>query len=252
MLQTAIKAAKLAGNLILENSKDIGTIKAKENIKSIVTKSDVEAEKIIINTIKEKYPDHNFLGEELGNQDQNSEYTWIIDPIDGTSNFAQNIPMYVVSIGLKKSDQIILGVIYNPMTDDLYQAELGKGAFLNNKKIEVSKKDKISDSVVVASVPSSEEISLKTFKMMQKLFPKIRAIRLYGSAAINLCYVACGKLDAYFTYSIKPWDVAAGYIIVKEAGGIVTNLKGSDWQTEDEPLLATNGKLHKEFLNQIK
>ena len=199
MKQTAIKAAKLAGKVMMDNYDNIGKISFKENIKSILTKVDLLAEKTILNTIKKKYPYHNIISEESPKQDNKSEYTWIIDPIDGTTNYAQQIPCFCVSIGLAKNNEIILGAIYEPIRKELFFAEKGKGAFLNDKKIRVSNKEKIKEAVFGFGLPSNNAIAVESICNVANILPLVRGIRNTGSAAINLCNVACGRYDFYFS-----------------------------------------------------
>jgi len=251
MKQTAIKAAKLAGKVIMDNYSNIGNISVKENKRSLLTKTDLEAEKTIISTINKKFPSHNIISEEAGIKNKNSEYTWIIDPIDGTTNFIQKIPNFCISIAAAKNKKIILGVVYNPLTKELFAAEKNKGAFLNNKKIKVSDKSKISEAIFGFSLPSSAKHAAKSLHQTARLYSFVRGIRNTGSAAINLCNVACGRYDVYHPLSINSWDVAAGYLIVKEAGGKVTDLKGKEWDLDKGHLLATNKKLHNKFLKLL-
>ncbi len=251
MKQTAIKAAKEAGKVMLKYYGKKKNISFKENHKSIVTSADIECEKLIKRIIKKKYPKHNFLGEESGREKNDSEYTWIIDPIDGTSNFSQDFAYFCVSIGLKRNDKIILGVIYNPTNKELFFAEKGKGAYLNNKRINVSKKTRLRDAMASIAIPSSSEISIDSLKKTIRIFKKIRGIRLTGSAALNMCNVACGRFDVWVSQSIKPWDVAAGYIIVKEAGGKVTDSKFNEWKVDQEMIIASNRKIHNIFIKSF-
>jgi len=252
MKQTAIKAAKLAGKVIMKHYGNIGNISVKENKRSLLTKTDLAAEKVILNTIKTKFPDHNIISEESPMQNKNSEYTWIIDPIDGTTNFIQGISGFCVSIAVAKNNEVVLGVVYNPTNKELFFAEKGKNAFLNNRKIRVSGKSKINEAMFGFSLPSSIKQAVKSFHQTAKLYPFVRGVRNSGSAAINLCNVACGRYDAYFPLSINSWDVAAGYLIVKEAGGRVTDINGKEWNIDKTHLLATNKKLHNKFLKLLK
>ncbi len=252
MKQTAIKAAKLAGKVIMKHYGKAGKISFKENKKSLLTKTDLAAEKAILRTIKNKFPGHNIISEESPMQNKNSEYTWIIDPIDGTTNFIQGISGFCVSIAAAKNNEVVLGVVYNPANEEMFFAEKEKNAFLNNHKIRVSGKNKVSEAMFCFSLPSSAKHAVKSFHQTAKLYPFVRGVRNSGSAAINLCNVACGRYDAYFPLSINSWDVAAGYLIVKEAGGKVTDINGKEWNIDKKHLLATNKKLHNKFLKLLK
>jgi len=252
MKQTAIKAAKLAGKIMLENYGNVGKISFKENDRSILTKVDLECEKAIINVIKEKFPDHNIIGEESGDEKVKSKFSWVIDPIDGTTNYLQNIPLFCCSIALAKNNVPFLGVVYEPVRDELFYAEKNKGAYLNNNKIKVSSKTNLNEAVILPGLPSASHVSVDTLEKAIKLFGKVRGIRITGSAAINLSYVACGRIDVYLNENIKAWDAAAGVILIEEAGGLVTDLDLNKWDINKKTILATNKLLHKKILKLIK
>ena len=252
MKPTAIKAAKLAGKVIMRNYGKIGKISFKENRRSLLTTSDLKSEKIIIKTIKNKFPGHNIISEESGIENKKSEYSWIIDPVDGTSNFSQGIPFFCASIALAKNNKVILGVVYDPLRNEMFLAERGKGAFLNNKKIKVSDKNNIDDAVINSGISSSSNVSVKSLHKTAELFSYVRGIRILGSAALNLCYIASGRLDAFFSQNIQSWDAAAGFLIIEQAGGKVTDFKGKQWNINKKQLVATNKKLHNKFLRLLK
>lgn len=246
-----INTAKEAGKVILKNYGRPGKIKFK-NPRSIVTETDILSEKTIIGAIKKKFPNHNFLSEEIGLINKNSKYTWIIDPIDGTTNFVSKIPEFGVSIALAKNNKIIMGSVYNPVSDEMFFAEKGKGSYLNNKKLYVSKKNKLKDCLITFSLPSSIRIAGKTLLILNKNYGIFRGIRNVGSAALNLCYIADAKFDLYFSLIIRSWDAAAAKLIVEEAKGNTTNLDGKSWSTQDSNLVATNGILHNKFIKLLK
>jgi len=251
MKSTLIKATKAAGKVVLENYGKIGKIRFKAP-RSIVTNADILSEKTIIKTIEKKYPKHNFLTEESGVTNKNSRYTWIIDPIDGTTNFVSHIPEFAVSIGLAKDNKIFMGAVYNPITKEMFFAEKGKGSYLNNKRLHVSKKNKLKDCLITFSLPSSIKIAGKTLLILARNYGTFRGIRNFGSAALNLCYIAEAKFDLYFSLSIRSWDAAAAKLIVEEAKGKITNLNGKEWNTKNENLVATNGILHNKFIKLLK
>jgi myo-inositol-1(or 4)-monophosphatase len=184
---------------------------------------------------------------------QESDYQWIIDPIDGTVNFAHGIPLCCVSIGLKHRDDLLLGVVYNPMMNELFFAEKGRGAFLNDKPIRVSSKSDFRKACLVTGFPykwpTSSEHPIKVF---ERFILEGLPVRRLGSAAIDLCWVACGRFDGFWEYYLSSWDVAAGYLIVQEAGGIITNFDGEPYSVFDKQTLATNGHIHDEMLRLIK
>src|SRR3989338_6857035 len=217
MKSLMLKAARKAGKASLRYYGNVGKLKYKEP-RSIVTKADILSEKIIMEAVRKKFPSHNFLTEESGSIKKNSEYTWIIDPIDGTTNFASNIPYFAVSVALAKNDEPVMGAVYNPCTDEMFFAERGKGAYLNNKKLQVSKKNELKVALAAFDTPNKALISRKTFRIMARNYGMFRGIRNFGAAALNLCYIASGKFDLYFSLSLKPWDAAAAKLIVEEAG----------------------------------
>jgi len=246
-----LKAAKAAGKVILENYEDVGKLKFKSP-RNVVTKADILSEKIVIETIRKKFPKHNFLTEESGSIKNGSEYTWIIDPIDGTTNFVAKIPQFAVSIALAKNDEILMGIVFNPCTNEMFFAEKGKGSYLNNKKLQVSKKNNLENCIFGFSLPNDVDIGKKTLSMLEKNFGMFRAFRNFGSAALNLCYVADTRFDLYFSLNVKAWDVAAAKLIVEEAGGKITNFNNKKWNINDQTIAASNGILHNEFIKLLK
>ena len=246
-----LKAAKEAGRIILKHYGNYGKLKFK-NPRSLLTKVDLLSDKKIKETISKKYPKHNFLTEESGFTDKGSEYTWIIDPIDGTTNFTSEIPYFAVSIGLVKNKEVIMGIVYNPCTKETFFAEKGKGAFLNNKRIQVSNKNNIKDALLAFALPSEIKIAKKTLSLLSKVFGSVRGIRNPGSAALNMCYVAAGKFDLLLSLSLSSWDAAAAYLIINEAGGRVTNIKDEEWKISDKTCIATNKALHDKFIKLLK
>lgn len=251
MKSLMLKAAKEAGKIAMRYYGNPGKLKYK-NIRSIVTKADVLSEKKIMGIVSKKFPEHNFLGEESGFTKKNSEYTWIIDPIDGTTNFVSKIPEFVVSIALAKKSEVLMGAVYSPCTKDMYFAEKGKGSYLNGKKLQVSKKSKLNETIATFSLPSNISISKKTLNVLSRSYGTFRGTRNFGSAALNLCYIADRRMDLYFTLDIRPWDAAAAKLIVEEAGGKVTNIKNKIWDVyNDCTLVASNKILHDKFIKIV-
>ena len=239
----AIKAALTSGYFIKKSVGNISAIsyKGRDNI---VTDVDKKSEKIIINMIRARFPDHSILSEERGRIDAGSEYRWIIDPLDGTTNFAHAFPFFSVSIALERSGSVILGAVYDPMRDELFFAESGKGAYLNNKRIKVSAVNKLSASFLATGFSYGRIRKDKNVVNFRKFLLRAMAIRRAGSAALDLSYVACGRFDGFWEMDLKPWDSAAGYLIVKEAKGTVTKFDGSAYSFYDNNILASNGKIH--------
>jgi len=251
MKSTLMKAAKEASKVILKHYGKIEKIKYKAP-RSIVTEADILSEQVIIKTIRKKFPNHSFITEESGVIGKKSGYIWIVDPIDGTTNFVSGIPEFAVSIALAKNNEILLGIVYNPVTNEMFFAEKGKGSYLNNKKLHVSKKNKFEESVLGFSLPSNVSIARKSLAILSKNYGTFRALRNMGSAALNLCYIADRKFDLYFTLNLNSWDVAAAKLVVEEAGGKITNLKSEKWDISDRTIVASNKILHGKFIKLLK
>ncbi len=251
--EVLFEATREAGKIISDYFQGSFTVDNKEGINNLVTEVDKHSEKKIIEIIRKNYPTHSIISEEVGELMQDSPYQWIIDPIDGTVNFAHGIPLCCVSIGLKHNDDLILGAVYNPMMNELFFAEKGKGAFLNDKPISVSTKSDFRKACLVTGFPykwpDSKEHPIRVF---ERFIMEGLPVRRLGSAAIDLCWVACGRFDGFWEYNLSSWDVAAGYLIVQEAGGRITNFEGDVYSVFDKETLATNGQIHEEMLRLIK
>ena len=239
----AIRAALRSGRLIKNSVGKIEKIsyKGRDNI---VTDVDKKAEKIIINYILKAFPDHSILSEESEPRSGDSHYKWIIDPLDGTTNFAHAFPFFCVSIALEKDGRIILGVVYDPLRGEMFIAEEGRGARLNGKKIHVSKVKKLIDGFLATGFSYGIKKKDRNIAYFKKLLTRSQAIRRAGSAALDLCYVACGRFDGFWEMDLHPWDSAAGMLIVKEAGGKVTKFDSSPYSPYDKNILATNSLIH--------
>jgi myo-inositol-1(or 4)-monophosphatase len=219
------------------------TITNKEGINNPVTEADHAAEKAIIDIIQKKFPDHFILSEETGEIITNSEYKWIIDPIDGTINFANGIPICCVSIGVEKDGEMIMGAVYAPILNELFFAEKGLGATLNDKPIKVGTKKEIINSYLDALNGP--------LQVFEKLIRKGVPVRRLGSAAIDLCWVAAGRFDGFYEHKLSAWDSAAGFLMVQEAGGKVTDMNGHKYSPYQHQIVATNGLIHEELLDII-
>ncbi len=224
----------------------------KEGINNPVTEADHASEKAIFSVIKSNYPDHFILSEEAGEIKMDSSYKWIIDPIDGTINFSSNIPICAVSIGIEQNGKMIMGAVYNPFMNEMFFAQSGFGATLNEQIIYVSKKDEVEKSCLVTGFPytylDAENGPLQVF---EKLIRKGIPVRRLGSAALDLCWVACGRFDGFYEHKLQAWDSAAGFLIVEEAGGKVTDIIGNTYNPYRPGIIATNGKIHEELLGII-
>ena len=254
MLQTTLSKAVQAGASELQHFFN-GNFKIsnKEGINNLVTEADHAAEKAIINIIQNTYPDHFILSEETGEIKTNSEYKWIIDPIDGTVNFSNGIPICCVSIAVEKAGEIILGTVYNPLMNEMFVAEKGKGATLNGKPLTVSTKDSLSSSCLVTGFPYTYLDSANgPLQVFEKLIRRGIPVRRLGSAAIDLCWVAAGRFDGFYEHSLQAWDSAAGFLMVEEAGGKVTDFNGNYYSPYQPHLLATNGLIHEELRGVIQ
>ena len=251
--KTAIAAAKSTGALLKKNIGNAHRIEFKGAI-DIVTEMDRKAEDLIMKIIKNKFPEHGILTEESLEQKSDSEYRWIIDPLDGTTNYSHGFPVFCVSIALEKSGEgIILGVVYNPMLNELFTAEKNKGAYLNNKKIKVSDIKELTKSLLATGFPydirTSRDNNIAHFT---NFAVRAQAIRRAGSAALDMCYVACGRIDGFWEMKLKPWDTAAAWLIIKEAGGMVTDFNGKEFSFYSSETLASNGLIHDEMLKTLQ
>ena len=227
-------------------------ISNKEGINNLVTEADHAAEKAIIEVIQKQFPDHFILSEETGEMKTSSEYKWIIDPIDGTVNFANGIPICCVSVAVEKDGEMILGAVYNPIMNEFFFAEKGSGAFLNDKKISVGNKTTVIKSNLVTGFPYSYLDSPNgPIQVFEKLIRNGVPVRRLGSAAIDLCWVACGRFDGFYEHNLQAWDSSAGFLLVEEAGGKVTDFAGNRYSPYQPHIVATNGKIHEELLGII-
>jgi myo-inositol-1(or 4)-monophosphatase len=228
-------------------------ISNKEGVNNLVTEADHASEKAIIETIKANFPDHYILSEESGELVQDSSYKWIIDPIDGTVNFAHAIPLCCVSIGLEFNGEMILGAVYNPNMNELFFAEKGKGATLNDVPIKVSEKKEVLRACMVTGFPYTylDLPENGPIEIFERLIRKGIPVRRLGSAAIDLCWVACGRFDAFYEHKLEAWDSAAGYLMVEEAGGRVTDFDGNKYSPYQHRIVATNGLIHNELIEVL-
>ena len=250
-LEVAKQACFEAGKIAMKYFQKDFEIR-KKGIIDLVTDADVECEKKIKQIILNEYPNHSFMGEEGGSQGEN-ENVWIVDPIDGTTNFSHGLDFFSHSIALVKGKEIICGAVYNPVNKKLFTAINGKGALLNGKKIEVSKIDSLIDSLIVTGFPYNDpELERKVVSGITSLRGNCQGVRRFGSAALDLCYVAQGVVDGFFEYSLHPWDVAAGILIVREAGGKVTDINGKEAEVGSGHYLASNGLLHGRIKSQLE
>lgn len=220
--------------------------------KELVSKVDREAEEAIRRVIGSEFPQHSILGEELESKETDSSYRWIIDPLDGTTNFLTNNPFFNTSIALAQEGKPIVGVVYNPLLDELFWAEVGEGAYLNQNQIQVAPTSNLEEAILTFCHGKSKRSIKSIIPIYRQL--KLEAIdaRQLGSGALELCYVAAGRVDAFLDNGIYPWDVAAGSLIASEAGAEITDLEGADWTLESDSILATNSQLRDKLLKLVE
>ncbi len=252
MIDKVVQIAKEAGGIIRDGFGKNFSVEYKTNLSNLVTGIDKKSEETIIGFIKKEFPTHSVLAEESGSHEKDSEYLWVIDPLDGTTNFAHGLPIFSVSIGVQKNNEIICGVVYDVMRDAMYSAEIGGGAYCNGQRLQVSTNDDLEKSVLVTGFPydikNNPDHAIERFVSFLK---NSRAVRRLGSAAIDICYVAEGVFDGFWEVHLNPWDMAAGKLLVEEAGGVVTNFSGEKIDIYSKQILASNGKVHSEMLRVL-
>ena len=223
----------------------ISSLKNKSTNIDLLTNADVESEKLIIKEILKKFPDHSILSEESGKIENNSTYEWIIDPLDGTTNFAHNLPIFAVSIALKKNHETICGVVYNPAADRCFYSELNKGAYLNSQRISVSKNRSLKESLLATGFPYLHDKKYElSFELFKEFYDSTRGIRRLGAAALDLCFVAMGRFDGFYEFNLNEWDIAAGALIASEAGAKVSDWNGNELPCDGARVLCTNKYIH--------
>ncbi len=255
LLNTAIEAARKAGDIIIRGSSQIDRIKVESKARNeFVTQIDQAAEAAIIELVQQRYPDHAFLGEESGmSGKEGADHLWIIDPLDGTTNFIHGFPQYCVSIGLKIKGRLAIGVVYDPNRQELFTASRGSGATLDGRRIRVSGRRDLDGALIGTDFPyrSNDEWLETNLNIYRDVMTKAAGVRRPGSAALDLCYLAAGRLDALWMFGLKPWDIAAGVLILRESGGIVSSISDDGDYMESGNLLAGSPKVHSELKSLI-
>jgi myo-inositol-1(or 4)-monophosphatase len=255
MLNIAIKAARRAGAVITRASRNLDGLSVREKAANdYVSEVDKECEQIIIRTLLEAYPKHAILAEESGasNTENKSEYQWIIDPLDGTTNFIHGFPQYAVSIALSHRGVVTQAVIYDPGKNELFTATRGAGAYLNDTRIRVSKRLQLKSALVGTGFPFKEHRHLDAYlAMLRDIMQHSSAVRRAGSAALDLAYVAAGRVDAFWELGLAPWDIAAGALLITEAGGVVSDLEGKADHLKSGNITCGNIKVHEELLQRL-
>lgn len=241
----AIEAAHQVGKLLRANFRHSHRFELKSGFRDLVTEFDRRAEEIIVSFIQKNFPEHSILTEEGSvRPTDTAPYQWIIDPIDGTTNFAHGFPFFAISIALYYKDEALVGVVYNPIHDELFVGEAGHGAHLNGRSIRVSHTETLQESLVMTGFPYDERLIPKHLAWWERFARKTQTLRRLGSSALALSYLAAGRADGYWELDLKPWDMAAAVLIVREAGGRVTDLRGDTLNLYGGEVLATNGKIH--------
>ncbi len=252
LLENIKDLAYAAGRVLRDKFETNLTIEYKGEI-DLVTDADKAAEDFLVSTISKAFPNHAILAEEGGKiGNPNADFLWIIDPLDGTTNYAHSFPYFSVSIALLEEETPIAGVVYNPITDEMFSASYGKGAWLNDQIIRVSQIKNIKASLLCTGFPYNMNQTNNNIEQYAKLVTKSQGVLRLGSAALDLCHVACGRLDGFWEFHLNPWDIAAGALIVTEAGGTVSGINSSIFNMDKGEILASNGLIHKEMLVQIK
>jgi myo-inositol-1(or 4)-monophosphatase len=245
MLNIAIRAARNAGDLIQRSSQNLDNVHIDQKGRNdYASEVDRMAENEIIKVIRTAFPDHAILAEESG-EHQGNDYVWVIDPLDGTTNFLHGFPQYAVSIALKNKNKLELGVIYDPLRDELFTAERGGGAMLNNRKIRVAKHNSMRGALIGTGFPFKKQENLEPYlNMFRAVTQDTAGIRRAGAAALDLAYVACGRLDAYWETGVSEWDIAAGVLLVQEAGGVATDFAFNDKYLQSGNIIVGNPRMH--------
>jgi myo-inositol-1(or 4)-monophosphatase len=246
-LETAVEIARDAGALLANYFERRVVFELKGEF-DLVTEADHASEKLIVERLSGHFPSHSIVAEEGGGRETASDYKWYVDPLDGTTNFAHGFPMFNVTIALERAGEMIVGVIFDPIRGEMFTAERGGGAYLNNRRIRVSKTARLNESLVATGFPSYKRHLNINVHFYHQLAMASHGVRRAGSAALDLAYVACGRLEAFWEFGLKPWDMAAGLVLVPEAGGRTSDMHGSPAQLTGSHVLATNGAIHEEIV----
>ena len=251
-LEVAKDAALRAGRILKDNVTGTRDISYKGEI-NMVTEMDRLSEKTIVETILKTFPGHGILAEEGSSVESNSGFLWVIDPLDGTTNYAHGYPSFAVSIGLERHGEIVLGIVYDPLRDELFTAVKNAGSSLNGRQISVSRNDILIRSLLATGFPYDRVVSRENnLNYFNALIMESQEVRRSGAASLDLCNLAVGRLDGYWELKLHPWDVAAGSLIVQEAGGKVSDFSGSRFSIHDKEIIASNGKIHEQMLDVIR
>jgi myo-inositol-1(or 4)-monophosphatase len=253
MKDFAVELAKEAGQVLMDYFERRLVVESKSSEIDLVTEADVASEKLIVKAIRERYPEHSILSEEGLGEKQAGEFLWLIDPLDGTTNYAHGYPVFCVSIALQREGETVLGVTYDPVQDELFYAEKGQGAYCHGRRLSVSGAVNLRRSLLATGFPyaraSIEDNNVAEFG---RIMPRVQGVRRGGAATLDMAYVAAGRLDGYWEFHLSPWDWAAGHLLVQEAGGRTSDVSGQPWRLRSNSMVATNGLLHEELLAVLK
>jgi myo-inositol-1(or 4)-monophosphatase len=253
ILNIGVRAARKAGSIINRASLDGGLNIRAKRANDFVTQVDQAAEQAIIEIVKKAYPDHGFLAEESGASEGKADYVWIIDPLDGTTNFIHGFPQYCVSIGVQHRGALAHAIVYDPNRNELFTASKGRGAFLNDRRIRVTGQTKLADALVGTGFPFKELTRLDLYtRQLQSMMRNSSGVRRAGAAALDLAYVACGRLDAFWELGLAPWDMAAGVLLIQEAGGLVGDLKGEQTFMQSGDICCSTPKIFPALLEALR
>jgi myo-inositol-1(or 4)-monophosphatase len=244
----ASQASEEAGSLLLEHMHGERQLSYKEGRANIVTEVDVLVEKRVIDLLRSEYPDHNILSEESPAVANDSRYTWVVDPLDGTNNYVYGIPVFSVAIALMSQEEVLLGLTYDPVRKELFVAQRGGGASLNGRPISVSRRDSMERAFIGCDLGYDREAGAQMLDTIRVIWPRMAGLRIMGSAVLGLAYVACGRFDLYLHRYLYPWDMASGILLVREAGGEVTDWAGKPVTAFDQQIVAGNKALHRQML----
>jgi myo-inositol-1(or 4)-monophosphatase len=253
MKDFAVELAQEAGQVLMDHLKRRLAVESKSSEIDLVTEADVASEKLIVEAIRRRYPKHSILSEEGLGEEQAGEFLWLIDPLDGTTNYAHGYPVFCVSIALQREGETVLGVTYDPVRDELFWAEQGQGAYCNGQRLSVSGVVGLRHSLLATGFPyaraSIEDNNVAEFG---RVMPQVQGVRRGGAATLDMAYVAAGRLDGYWEFHLSPWDWAAGDLLVREAGGRTSDVSGQPWRLRNNSMVASNGLLHEELLAALK
>lgn len=250
-LQAAVETAQQAGALLLDELRKPTQVEYKGEV-DLVTAADRRSEAFIVDRLHTLFPQHTIIAEEGGGQEAKSDFRWYVDPLDGTTNFAHRYPVFCVSIALVEGDEVQVGAVHDPTRGETFHAARGQGAWLNQKRVQVSATGRLRESLLVTGFPSRKRHQSPNFDYYQRLSLLSHGVRRDGSAALDLCYVASGRLDGFWELNLFPWDVAAGTLMVREAGGVVTDFRALPYRLGTVELAASNGRIHPEFSEALR